>query len=434
MKQASGVTESEIVAYVGLDWADQEHVICLQERGRTKKELSRVSNRPEELQAWVAQLQQRFGTGKVAIALEQSRGAVVHALMGYGFLQLYIIPPSCLASYRKAFRISGAKDDPRDAELLLDLLGRHPDRFQAWEPDTVPTRALQLQTQYRRRLVDKRTQLTNEITSLLKNYFPQALDWAGDLTTLQACNFLQRWATLQAVQKAKPDVLRRFYARRGCRRKEVVERRLQQIRQAQPLTQDRAVIESMSLMVQSLAAILQACTEAVQELDKQIGEQFEQHPDRGIYESLPGAGQALAPRLLTALGSDRNRFETAQQIQQMSGIAPVTVTSGKSHRVHWRWACPKFMRQTFHEHARHSLKSCLWARAVYEQKRQQGKGHNAAVRVVAYKWIRIIFRCWNDQVPYDENTYLLTLQRRNPNLIAAIERLKASAVDKKAAA
>jgi transposase len=416
MQARNQIKESEIAAWGGLDWADQEHVICLQESDSPRVETQTLEHKPEVLHRWASQLQERFGGGKVVLALEQSRGAVIYALMRYDFILLCPIPPTTLAAYRKAMYPSGAKDDPKDAELLLQLLRKHPDRFALWWPDTEETRRLQLLVERRRNLVNESTRHSNQLTDALKSYYPQALEWAGKLSTPQACDFLQRWPTLQAVQQAKPATLRHFYQRQGCRFPTVIQQRLEQIRQAQPLTQDRAIIESTSLLVQSLAGILRACLEGVARLEQEIQQRFAQHPDQAIFDSLPGAGKALAPRLLVAWGTDRSRFSSAQEVQQMAGIAPVTVQSGKTKWVHWRWACPKFMRQSFHEFAGHSLRQCSWARAVYDQQRQRGKGHHAALRVVAFKWIRIMYRCWQDRVPYNQEIYLQALRKRNPKL------------------
>ena len=113
-----------------------------------------------------------------------------------------------------------------------------------------------------------------------------------------------------------------------------------------------------------------------------------------------------------AFGTDRERYQDAQEIQEYSGIAPVTERSGKSWRVHWRWSAPTFLRQTFHEFARLSIQKSAWARAYYELKREQGKGHHAAIRALAFKWIRILYRCWKDRTPYDEARYIQSLQQR----------------------
>ena len=209
MKQEAQKQE-EFGAYIGLDWADRTHVISLRSNGSNKVERYVLAHTPEALAAWVSGLQQRFPGERIAVALEQSRGAVVYALMGYDFLVLYPVNPKTLAKYREAFSPSGAKDDPTDADLLSELVTLHRDKLRAWLPDDEQTRTLSALVEYRRDLVATQTRLTNQLTSLLKLYYPQALAWAGELTTGQACDFLQRWPTLAKVQQAAPAKLRQF--------------------------------------------------------------------------------------------------------------------------------------------------------------------------------------------------------------------------------
>ena len=406
----------EFAAYIGLDWADRTHVIRLRCAGSQAVEQREVTHTPEALAAWVSELQQRFGGRPVAVALEQSRGALVHALMSYDFVVLYPVNPKSLAKYREAFRVGGAKDDPDDAQLLLELLTLHRDKLRAWVPDDELTRTLVLLVQYRRQLIDERTSLTNRLTSLLKLYYPQALRWAGGLATQQAGEFLRHWPTLADIQRAPATTLRKFYLAHGCRKAELIEQRLQEIKLAQPLTRDLAVITASVSMVQAIVNQLRALITAVAQMEKQITELFGQHPDHDLFDSFPGAGPVLAPRLLTAMGADRQRFSAAREMQQFSGIAPVTERSGKSCWVHWRRACPKFVRQSFHEYAAQSIRWSPWAKAFYEQQRQKGNGHHAAVRSLAYRWLRIIYRCWQQRGLYSEATYQQALIRRHSPL------------------
>jgi hypothetical protein len=113
------------------------------------------------------------------------------------------------------------------------------------------------------------------------------------------------------------------------------------------------------------------------------------------------------------MGSRRERFESAEQVARFCGIAPVTEASGNGLWIHWRWACPRFVRQTFHEWAGCSIRTCPWAREHYDRQREKGKSHHAALRSVAFKWIRIFYRCWRDRVPYSESTYLQACAARN---------------------
>lgn len=408
--------ELEFAAYIGLDWADRTHVISLRCAGSEKSEHHELSHTPEALGAWVSGLRQRFGGRQVAVALEQSRGAVVHALMSYDFLVLYPVNPKTLAKYREAFRLAGSKDDPDDAQLIEEILRLHRDKLRAWVPDDELTRTIALLAEHRRQLVREQTRLSNRLTSLLKLYYPQALGWAGELATVQACDFLRRWPTFNLVQRARVTDLRRFYTRHGCRKSELIEQRLEEIKLAQPLTNDRAVIAASATMVQASASQLRAVLAAIGQIDQQLQDLFAQHPDQELFRSFPGAGPVLAPRLLAAMGADRERYGSAREVQQFSGIAPVTERSGKSCWVHWRLACPKFVRQSFHEYAAQSLRWSPWARAFYEQQRLKGKGHHTAVRALAYRWIRIIYRCWQLRVPYCEETYQQALRRRQSPL------------------
>ena len=408
--------QEEFAAYIGIDWADQTHFLSLCEADSQKVERYKLDHKPEALVQWISELQQRFPGRRVALALEQSRGALVYALMKYEFLVLYPVNPKALAKFREAFYVSGAKDDPIDSDLLLEMVTKHRDRLRAWQPDDELTRTITLLVEHRRELVNTQTRLTNRVTDLLKLYFRQALDWAGDLATVQACDFLERWPTLAKVQQATTTELLQFYRVHGCRRAALIEQRLRQIETAHPLTTDGAVITASVAMVQASIGQLRPLMLSIKQMDKQIADLFATHEDHELFSSFPGAGAVFAPRLLSAVGANRNRFTAAEEIQQLSGIAPVIERSGKTCFVHRRFACPKFLRQSFHEYAGQSIRSSPWARAHYDLQRQRGKGHHAAVRSLAFRWIRIIFRCWQDRVPYSEETYQQALRRRGSQL------------------
>src|ERR1700674_1668220 len=245
------VAAPELVACIGLDWGDERHAVHLQAAEGGRVERVELEQTPDVLHAWVAQIRERFQGRPVGIAIEQRKGAVIHALMMYEFLVLYPVNPKALARYREAFRTSGAKDDPGDAALLLDLLRKHRDQLRPWRPDTIEARKLQLLCEQRRKLVNQRVALTNRLTSLLKQYFPQALEWVGDLASLQACDFLARWPDLDTLQAARPSAVRNFYQAHRCRTPSVIEARLAAIKTAQPLTLDPAIVEPLSLAVQT---------------------------------------------------------------------------------------------------------------------------------------------------------------------------------------
>jgi transposase len=402
----------QFAAFVALDWADQEHAWALQVPGSEKREHGKLAQTPEAIEEWAATLAARFEGRPIAVGLEQARGALIYALAKYEHLVLFPIHPNTSSNYRAAMFPSGAKDDPKDTELLLELLLWHREHLRPLSLDTVPTRQVQVLVERRRQLVGNKTAFTNRITDQLKQYFPQMLTWFDEIDSPLVAAFLERWPTLPSLQAAQPEEILKFLHLHNSRSAARNGQRLEQIRQARPLTLDPAIVEPAVLVVETLLQVVQALRAGIAKLDQAIAKLCAEHPDYAIFQSFPGAGDVLAPRLLAAFGSQRDRFSGAGEVQTYSGIAPVVSRSGKSMWVHFRWACPKFLRQSFHEYAASSIQFCDWARDFYDKQRAKGKGHHAAVRSLAFKWIRILYRCWCDRTPYCEQRHLAALAAR----------------------
>ena len=419
----TGLATEEFTAFIGLDWADAKHAICLQAAGSDKREVQVLEHRPEVIEAWATALLQRFAGGPIAIALELNKGPIVEALRKYDGFVLFHINPMMLAKYREAFTPSRAKDDPTDAELQLELLLWHRNKLKPLVPQSPQMRALAQLVEHRRRLVADRVRITNRLTSTLKGYFPQVLQWLPNKETWLFCDFLTRWPTLKAAQLARRSTLEQFFHQHHVRGDQLIHERLEAIKSATPLTTDESVIIPHALMAQSLIAQLRVIIEAIEHFDHAIAEQAQSHPDFSLFDALPGAGPILTPRLLVAFGEQRERYGSAAEVQTYAGIAPVMERSGKQSWVHWRCQCPKFLRQTFVEWATVSIRFSFWARIYYEQQRDKGASHQAAVRALAFKWIRIVFRCWQNRIPYNESTYLAALQRQGSPLIPNMAKL-----------
>jgi transposase len=404
---------TEFAALIAIDWADQKHAWALQ-AGTSKVETGAIDHTPEAIEVWAAELRMRFGGQSLAVALEQSRGSLVFMLTKYEHLVIFPVHPTVLVNYRKSFRPSGAKDDPSDARLLLDILTLHRDKLRRLNPDTAETRTLQFLVEERRKFVHEKTRYSNRLTAHLKIYFPQVLDWFDEVGSIIVAEFLERWPTLEKLQRARPATIERFFIDHNSRDPDRIKQRLEQIRKAVPATADSAVVASCNAAILGWAALLKQVLAAITGYDEQINELARAHPDYALIRSFPGAGPAMAPRLIAAMGTQRERYESAADIQRYSGIAPVVASSGKLRWVHWRWACPKFLRQTFHEWALHSIAYSDWGRKYYEQQRAKGKRRNTAIRSLAFKWIRILFRCWKTHTPYDEGVYRRALDTRRP--------------------
>ena len=409
---------SDFAATIGLDWADQKHDLWLRPADGAKSEHLRLEQTPEAIHEWVAKMRERFGGRRVAIGIETTRGPVISALLAYDFIVFFPINPKALKDYRAAFSVSGAKDDRTDAMLLEEFVRLHRDKLRALEPDTMLTRKLGGLTENRRHLVDDRTRLVNQLHSGLKTYYPLAetlLD--GHLTTPMAADFLARWPDLAALQKAEVKTLRAFFYQHNSRGAKKMEERLELVKTARALTEDEAIIAPARHLVAARAGMLKVLHAAIADLDKDIARAFDQHPDAALFRSLPGAGPALAPRLLVAFGTKRDRFASAAEVAQFYGIAPVTKQSGTTKTVHMRSRCPKFGRQTFHENAGCAFKAEPWAKQYYDDQKGRPDGeHHQAIRAVAFKLVRIYYACWKNNTTYDGQRYVQALEKHGSPL------------------
>ncbi|MEM9009342.1 MAG: transposase [Cyanobacteria bacterium P01_F01_bin.86] len=319
---------------------------------------------------------------------------------------------------RKAFQPSRAKSDPVDARLLVELMQKHGDKLEVWKAGCPKHRALRQWVESRRMLVGEKVRLTNRITASLKSYFPQVLDWFKDKDTLVFCEFIEQFEDVKTAQAATAETLTQFFRDHHAGRRSAIARRLQQIQKAgPPLTEDKAIVVPAKALTLGLIALLKVVLAQLSEFNRQIAELFESLPDAGLFQALPGAGPHLAPRLLAAFGEDRSRFTSAQALMSYVGIAPVKEESGKKRWVHWRWSCPIFLRQTFVEWVDQARRLSPWSQAFYLQQKRSGKSHQKAIRALAYKWGRILWRCWQDSKPYDEEKYLAALRRKKSPLV-----------------
>lgn len=407
----------EFAAFVGLDWADRKHDIVLHVPGATKRERAVLQHAPAAIDAWAQKLRERFGGRPVAVAVELTRGPIVSALLEHDIFTVFPVNPTMLAKYREAFTPSRAKDDPTDAEIALELLLRHPEKVPALRRESADMRALQRAVEDRRAIVEDRVRLTNRIINALKAYFPQAVDWFRDKEAAIFADFLERWPTLESAQRAREKTLVDFFREHNVRYESVIESRIKAIRDEKALTADPGVIGPARLLVEVLVPQLRAVCQAVSRFDAEIERLCGKLADYRIFRALPGAGPVFAPRLLAAFGEQRERFPAAEAVQRYVGVAPVTERSGNKNWVHWRWACPKFLRQTFVEWVGETIPRSFWAKAFYQRQKAKGASHAAAIRALAFKWIRILYRCWVDRKPYDESQYLSALQKRGSPLL-----------------
>jgi transposase len=402
--------------FIGMDWADQKHDVYVIDRNG--KGFHRVlEHSAENIEAWVGDMLKLAGGQPIAIMLEQSRGALIYALMFREDVLLYPVNPKQLARYRESYPGVG-KNDPTDAMYLSRMLTERITTLKAWQPDDENTRLIANLSQQRRKIVDGQTKLRQQLTALIKSYFPVVLELFGKQHQLPLLlSVLKRWPDPRKLRRADRQLIGKILTEHSIRNEEQQKETIDRIRAAQLLTRDAAIITPSAMAAKLLANQIQQVLTTIDEFDAAIAEAMKQHPDAHLFTSLRGAGSALAPRLLCAFGSQRDRWEDADCLASFSGIAPVTFQSGKSRGVHRRHACSKYLRQTFHEFAECARRFCPWSKARYRMLRDRGMKHHAAIRKIARSWIRILFRVWKTRIPFDCDRYIANLQRRCPEII-----------------
>lgn len=414
------MSEEKHAVIIGMDWADQQHAVCVYDPVAKSYTQRLLDHTPSALQEWAADIRLRFPGYPVWVCLEQSRGALVLALNALPGITCYAINPKSLARYRESRFPSRSKNDPKDARLLCEYLRHHHQELRPLSRLDAKSARLAYLTEHRRKFVHERTRHLNRLRAELKVYFPQLLHWFGEINSTVAWQFLLKWPTLQQAQSARPKSILSFLYAHQVRRGKLITELPEAIKQAMPLHDDEVVIETSALQVQGICHALLSLETTIRKYDELLKQATAEHPEAWMVESLPGAGPQLKPRLLAAFGSERARYSSPEILAQLAGIAPVCETSGQMRWIHFRWAASTFMRQTFHEFALHSLASSTWARAYYQAATGRGKSHHVAIRALAFKWIRILHACWMKKTPYNEDLYLKHLHDKgSPYALAA---------------
>ena len=396
----------EVSVVIGMDWADRTHGCCLFDQAQGTRKVIQVGSSPEDFGAWLDAVQTQYPQGRIVIALERPEGAMVEMIRDQSRFEIVPVNPIVLHRFRQAFAPSGAKNDPGDAALIGEIVLTHPDKFETLMNQDPVLAALSVLVKERRHWVDTRTGLLEELISVLKKYYPQALELAGEnLTSPMAREFLLRWPDLLVAKKANWSTLEKFYRHHHSGREEVLLRRRELLQTTRSVSEHQAYLQPCRLHMQAIVRQIEAASISITQFDTAIDELYSQASGRDVIDSLPGAGAALAPRLWVACAL-AGQNPSAEDMQLTSGIAPVQIQSGNSKVVRFRWARPKFLHQTWVEFAHHSVQYSAWANEYYRRHKDKGHGEGAILRGLAFKWIRIVARLWRDQRPYDESFYL----------------------------
>jgi transposase len=389
--------------FVGFDWAYNDHdVVAVDPAGRIVLDLT-VEDSPEGWSDLRSRLTDQAGPelSKVAVAVETCNGPAVERLLAMG-CRIYPLNAQAAKHYRQRKCASGAKCDRLDAWAFGDGLRTDGHGWRELTPEDPLTQELRLLCRDEVSLIEQRTALVLQLKQALREYFPVILGAFDKWTVPSAWAFIERFPTPARLVAAGKRQWEKFLHTHRLAHPEHYQRRLDLFAQAGGFCGPEAVINAKSRLALALVAQLKAVEKHLQEYRKAIQSLFDQHPDRDIFGSLPGAGDKTAPRLLSEIGSIRERFEDPQSLQAYGGTAPVTRQSGKSRTVQFRRACNKHLRAAVNFLADHSRMQCAWARAYYQHKIDEGKSHSCVLRCLGQRWLKILWKMWRTRTPYNE--------------------------------
>jgi transposase len=386
--------------YVGIDWAAANHAVCvLDDAGRRVVAFS-IEHSADGFSNLVRRLGRLAVADKVAVAIERPDGRLVDTLLEAGFA---VVPvnPNAIKTWRESEAGSGAKSDAGDAYVIADYLRCRAARLEPIQPYSSATVALRTVVRTRDDVVTMRVAATNQLTALLDNHWPGAKAIFADVESPIALEFLTRYPSAGHARGLGAKRLAAFCREQGYSGRRSGEQLLARLRAAPAGTTDPTVCAALAETVLAMVAILKTLGETLKSLAKTATATLGEHPDGKIFTSLPRSGQINAAQMLAEWGDVRQAYDGPDSIAALAGVTPVTNESGKHRAVHFRWACNKRLRQAMTTFADNSRHANPWAANVYTQARARGHDHPHAVRVLARAWIRVIWRCWIDEVPYD---------------------------------
>ena len=394
-------TWNQITHFAGFDWAKDHHdVVILDATGRIVKEFrfDHTASGWEQFRQHLAEFP------NIAFAVETRQGAIIERLLEADCC-VFAVHPQSAKAYRQRKVPSGNKTDRVDAWSLGDALRLDGANWKALSPQDALTKELRLLCHDEVALIRDRTALITQLRQTLYEYYPAALEAFEDWTLSAAWAFVVAFPTPEMLVKAGKRKWEKFLHVHKLARTATYERRLEIFARATEFAGPAPVVSAKSRLAVARARELQLLQTQLDAYREEIHRLFLQHPDAKIFDSLPGAGEKIAPRLLAEIGEDRAMFPDAQSLQCLAGTAPVSFQSGQVHRVRLRHQCNKFLRHTMHLWANLSRDCCPWATTYYKALRAKGKSHACALRSLGQRWLKIVWKMWQTRTPYDADLH-----------------------------
>ncbi len=393
-----------MAAISGIDWASEFHDVRIADEGTGELLAERRFTHDE---VGIGELVGLLVCHRVACcAIERPEGLLVGRLLAAGVTVLAIHPNQVKAA-RARFRAAAGKSDRFDAMVLCELARTDRHRFAALAPQGDETLALQALCRTRENLVEARVALANQLRAQLEAFWPGAARIFTDVDSPIGLAFLRRYPAPAEARRLGPKRLRSFLARHSYSGRRPVEDLLERLRSAPVAVIGEAEAEARRAAVLGLVAALEPIVSQIAELASEIRGAVNAHPDGEIFLSFFKDPKSVitAAGLLAEIGDNRARYPSPQSLAADAGQAPVAIESGKHLAAGFRWACDKRLRDHFGTLADSTRHWHPWAGHVYSRARDRGQDHPHACRTLGRAWALVLWRCWQDGVPYDPSRH-----------------------------
>lgn len=381
----------------GIDWAAEAHEVCISEEGKATNRFSVTHD-----ERGIAGLGHRLrGLGITRVAIERPDGVLVERLLAAG-LEVLAIHPNQVKAARARFAVAGGKSDRFDAYVLAELARTDAHRFRVLVPDGDETKALQALTRSREDLVAARVDLANQLRAQLEAFWPGALVFT-DVDSPISLAFIERYPSPADAKGLGAGRMAAFLARNSYSGRTDPAKLVVRMRAAAQGAAGPSECKARRAVVLGLLAALRPIVAEIAALTAQIRERLAAHPDAAIFRPLfRDPKTAICPATLVAeIGDCRERYPTEAALAADAGMSPVALESGKLRVATFRRACDKRLRSAVATLADTTRHWHPWAKEVYWRARARGQDHPHAIRTLGRAWIRVLWRCWRDEVPYD---------------------------------
>ena len=388
----------EALFFTGIDWAAETHAVCVMDAGGKIVAGFTIGHSADGIALLTGRLA-RYGTpGGMPVAIERPNGRLVDLLLEAGH-PVVPVSPNAIKTWREGEVLSGAKSDAGDAAVIAEYLRLRQHRLRTAAPYSDQTLALRTVVRSRGDLVEMRVAATSQLSALLEAHWPGAKAIFADVESPVSLEFLTRYPTPAAAAHLGEKRMAAFLVKHGYSGRRTAAELLARLRAAPAGTSRESLTEALRDAVLAAAGVLQALNAAVKNLDRSVAAHLGEHPDGAIFTSLPRPGHA--DWVLAEWGDCRQAYDGPDSVAALAGCTPITSQSGKHRSVQFRWACNKRFRAAITTFADNSRHASPWAAKIYSDARASGKDHPHAIRILARAWIRVIWPCWLEGIPYD---------------------------------